>query len=211
MDLLLETGPVKNQLWEVLLIHLLIKYLSVSYMLAWPMQILFQVRMPACVHFNNTGKNDTHQLGISLDRQIIFVPGIYFSTLNCFPNFKLLNCLACQAFCFTLEFISLLYFVVFLVWSFIVKIEQILFHMPIHISPIWSFPRYSLVIVNESSTILEDVYNFTLLLKHYCAISNRACSLYITRILFMIFCFVFCMCFPGCSFAISAVLVFCPY
>jgi hypothetical protein len=34
MDLLLETGPIKNQLWEVLLIHLLIKYLSVSYILA---------------------------------------------------------------------------------------------------------------------------------------------------------------------------------
>lgn len=109
MDLLLETGPVKNQLWEVLLIHLLIKYLSVSYMLAWPMQILFQVRTPSCVLFNSTGKNDVSQLRISLYRQIIFVPKIYFSTLNCLPNFKLLNCLACQAICFTFAFISLLY------------------------------------------------------------------------------------------------------
>lgn len=83
MDLLLETGPVKNQLWEVLLIHLLIKYLSVSYILAWPMQILFQVRAPLCVLLNSTGKGDISQLRISLDWETN-----NFCSKNMFFNFK---------------------------------------------------------------------------------------------------------------------------
>lgn len=53
-------------------------------------------------------REEWHQLRISLWRQITLVPKIYFSTFNCYPNFKLLNCFVYQT-VLLLEFMSLLY------------------------------------------------------------------------------------------------------
>lgn len=41
-----------------------------------------------------------------IEKQIIFILSIYFSDLDCFPDFKLLNCVAYQALWFTLVFTS---------------------------------------------------------------------------------------------------------
>ena len=78
-----------------------------------------------------------------IERQIIFVPKICFSTLKCFPNFilffcfpnfKLLNGFSCQAVCFTFKFITLYTLVesVFLVKLFKIKIEHIFHSANLH-------------------------------------------------------------------------------